>query len=724
MSWKDAITAYGKEHDREIHDSDMGMGIEFEDGCDAFWILPGEIFSTFACKGGVDPNPEEAIAAYEAIDAGRKSALHILRHHLAAQGWGSDRERSGQWEVASSGCSTEIIVGEALTHAIRDQDVFQAVEVLFKGTFGIKKPTEAQCKRYLKMEHAPENERSCEEVEVQDEDEELGDESSRQSVPQALAWMGLCALLDDEERAENADEEALLAAAKPKGPIAEALLHMGKRLPNTEAFCDLMTPGELSLDYSDEHDIMSIKVKSKTLGKRVSELGSEAAGDELAEEFLAMDLARKQFLGCIHHVASGRGWSHEIENSLNPETDTMLHVGNRMREIGVVIGKELTAKLREGSTAEALNDLIEDKAFAGECVKALESEAWKSAPRAPESKLKAPPRAYDDEPPKLLELTAERIREMDQFADKHLKNYYKDPQLLWKYTEDEFYAQGTDAWADQTYWLEMAVKQAADKWPHPIGILVMLDAGHPDAEKQVARLFSREQDPDCSEEIAEIAWRCRHLHPEAAREYLLVDWEQVPNAEMRAKYGDPLAIRKLRYNSCDLDDDEDCMYHLPYIPEKVQKRVHDYLRDWARTGEDWNSPDMDYMRAVQRMGWVDVIDLFEENDAFLRALLTVERRTQGFDEPGALMSDDFFLVWSRLSPSPFLARLVLTVANTDLVGLAREAAMRANDINPAVTPQDNALAFNTYDSWWKDLQPILAIAWRRCVAAGSCEPIS
>ena len=73
-------------------------------------------------------------------------------------------------------------------------------------------------------------------------------------------------------------------------------------------------------------------------------------------------------------------------------------------------------------------------------------------------------------------------------------------------------------------------------------------------------------------------------------------------------------------------------------------------------------------------------------------LLTIDRRRDGFDEPGALLAGGLLLKWSWLDPSPFLARLVTAMLGTSA---------------------------GIYRRWRADLELPLAVAWRRCRAAGA-----
>lgn len=117
------------------------------------------------------------------------------------------------------------------------------------------------------------------------------------------------------------------------------------------------------------------------------------------------------------------------------------------------------------------------------------------------------------------------------------------------------------------------------------------------------------------------------------------------------------------------------------------------------------------------MGWRDVADALPENPYMLAGLLMRERRPDQFDEPGLLLAKDFLLVWSRLSPSTFLARLLATARGTDLFGLAERAA-RASAVGRPDVAKNVDSSLDIYRQWELELRPGLAIGWTRCRRAG------
>ena len=153
------------------------------------------------------------------------------------------------------------------------------------------------------------------------------------------------------------------------------------------------------------------------------------------------------------------------------------------------------------------------------------------------------------------------------------------------------------------------------------------------------------------------------------------------------------------------------------LPAGQQHRVHQAILAWARASHRWAPPDDQPLRTARAMGWEDVADTLPENPCLLPTLLTIDRRPDQFDEPGMLSGAGFVLAWSRLSPSPFLARLVATAYESDLVEMAKEASRRSVVRKPE-TAKNLESAFTVVVAWHKELQTALAIAWKRCRSAG------
>lgn len=98
MSWRERFAAYAYALERKLPavSTAEGMGVEFTDGCDAFWVLPGEVTSSLPVLAA-EPEVTALIGEFERIDRLRASVLHVIRHDPAERRFYVDRRRSGEW---------------------------------------------------------------------------------------------------------------------------------------------------------------------------------------------------------------------------------------------------------------------------------------------------------------------------------------------------------------------------------------------------------------------------------------------------------------------------------------------------------------------------------------------------------------------------------------------------------------------------------------------------
>jgi hypothetical protein len=77
-----------------------GVGIEFTDGCDAFWVLPGEVTSSRPLRAR-EPDVTALIGEFECVDRLRTSVLLAIRHDLAERKFYIDPRPSGDWGITT-----------------------------------------------------------------------------------------------------------------------------------------------------------------------------------------------------------------------------------------------------------------------------------------------------------------------------------------------------------------------------------------------------------------------------------------------------------------------------------------------------------------------------------------------------------------------------------------------------------------------------------------------
>lgn len=693
MSWRDEILAYGRSLGREVHESPLGVGIDFEDGCDAFWILPGEVFSTVEVPPEGPADVPFLLATYEKINHIRDRALHVIRHYLASRGYQIDRPRSGEWPIERDGTLTVLTVDGGLTTLARDtNDIHESVRACLKCSL-IKPPSPKRIDRYLNTKGPPLNERPI----TEDDDEPPS------TIAQVLSLMGLCKALDDPQNLTSA--QSLRAAAAPTGPMGRMLVRLSERLPEADASVDLASPGVLSLRFADDWASFDIKTRSKTMVRRVRDQGPDSVADQLAEEFLALNAARSAVIRAIRQVASQRGWKQENE-----------HFGATRREVTIEPWEQLTRLLREYEPSEALRRMLPDNPdFAEACVASLSALLPHDQIVVPEVRLM--PRDVPDAPP-LVVLDHATIAGMDDFARQMIASYMDNPQTLQAYRSPA-YDTTIDTWATMADWVRLAERTLQDEWVPPVALLVLLDAGDPRGDEAARRYLAQHEQCDVGIHDIELVWRYRHELPDIAREWFAPQpCYGVPAEFARAALGDPVAQRHIRPEPNWTDDDRDwTAATAKLLPPERQEQLHRALLHWARTEHRWAGPRDEKLRCALELGWLDVAEAMQENPFMLAGLLTQARRSDQFDEPGMLTARDFVLVWSRYAPNEFLARILATAHQTNLTGLAEQAARNAAVGKPDLEGALD-LTFRVYESWAKALQPALAIAWTRCRNAG------
>lgn len=189
--------------------------------------------------------------------------------------------------------------------------------------------------------------------------------------------------------------------------------------------------------------------------------------------------------------------------------------------------------------------------------------------------------------------------------------------------------------------------------------------------------------------------------------------EDIPFYGKRVELGNPVALRKAMLIAGREPDDKIDPADAAQLDLERQEKVHRELLVWARNDHHWSPPDGGKLALAARMGWRDVGEALSENPYLLDGLLCIDTRGDQFDEPGLLMAQSFLLAWSRLAPTRLLVRLLATACATDLVGPAEQAARRSAVGRPEIAAQIDA-TIGIYQSWSKELQPAIAIAWTRC----------
>src|SRR3954453_12107386 len=134
MNWRERLTAHALEREAPAIKIPGGVGIEFSDGCDVFWMLPGEVTSSLPVVGD-EPDATALIREFARIDRLRTSVLRVIRHDLAERSFHVDRRRGGEWGVMTGCVSSSISLGPMLTaRCLGERDLARLVAPCYENT--------------------------------------------------------------------------------------------------------------------------------------------------------------------------------------------------------------------------------------------------------------------------------------------------------------------------------------------------------------------------------------------------------------------------------------------------------------------------------------------------------------------------------------------------------------------------------------------------------------
>jgi hypothetical protein len=712
MDWHEEVAQFASAKRLLLVTASSGVGIEFSDGCDVFWILPGETTSTLPVLAEGPNNLAVLLAEFDRIDHLRERALHVIRHYLASLKMYVNRRRSGEWGVMGpEGASSEICVGAMVTaKATQGLDVYQLVAACFEGSFIRHPPSPRRIDRYLAVEGPPAEERPF--------PEEAPTIDVKWNLHSAVTTSGLLRALDTLADAEVLPSpEQLVEAAVPKSLLGKTLLHVAQRLPQPEASWDCSDSG-FQIDFDDKLDSYRILPKSKAFVQQVRSLGPQATGDQVADEYLKINSARKVVLAAVKRAAAAHHWNmQQILRSFLANMPTRWYIGATRREITIYVGEQLTDALRSLPPDQAIRQLLTGHPdFAEECIRSLD-DAGEPAD-LPQKELSPNPPM---EQPPLCELDAATIAELDAFADRAVANYFQEERVIWDYGDREIFDPLADTWASMSDWVQVAERHLDGEWPNANAIIILLDARDSRGVELARRYLARaEPHHEVSQAEIELAWRFRHELSDMARRWFLPQpFDQVPFPEVRARLGDPVAQRFLATNEgFDVLDESTWTDRMnPAIvvadlPETVREQVHQRLLDWARNSWRWAPPEEWALRGALWLGLPDVADALDEN-LFLRSgLLCRGSRPEMFDEPGILLSSKLLYLWSKLKPTNLLAQIVASVHYGDMLELAEKVNRDVAARNPRAA-KSVPMALQVLQKWNQDLQTPLAIAWKR-----------
>ena len=359
-----------------------GLGIEFSDGCDVWWVLPGDPLSSVVMLAKSDKDVESIVGGFERLNVMRSQAILAVRHHLARRRFRVLRVRNGQWPIQTEtgGVSSGVSVGASLTAAlVMSGNVVEAVRGVFTSSIA-GQPSTRRVERDLSTMGDPADELVWPANE--------GDAGVSFSPLSVLGLIGVCKAIDfcaraaDDGRMPTAEE--LVEAAQPKGRIGQAPVRFAAAPPDASASYEIAGK-TFDVEFDDRLDCFRISPRSRELAGLVGRHGPEAAGDRLLADFRRLTADRARVVTALRLGLPALGYRVQDEGK-------KLHFGRKTREATVDVGKALTEALRSGSVTEAVRRALPTHPkLAEDVIAALPSEAPATVPN-PVKDVLAPPR--------------------------------------------------------------------------------------------------------------------------------------------------------------------------------------------------------------------------------------------------------------------------------------------------------------------------------------------
>ncbi len=681
---------------RIIDAGTAGIGVEFRDGNDVWWLLPEDPLSSMPVPSCGVADPRAILDEYSRLDSLRSRAIHAIRHQLTDQGVRTTRDRSGRWPIQQGIVSSQLSVGASLTARFAgSDDLVAAVRDVFAHSI-VRKPSPRRIQRYLAREGDPRDE-----LPWLDDPPTLTSDHNPMAI---LAMMGLCKAIrlcgETADESHPARPEELAEAVQPRGRIGRALARFAAALPDAQAALEL-GDGAMAIDFDDGLDSYRIHPRSRDLVARIRRDGPERAGDELIAEFRRLNADRARVITALRTALPRLGFNVQDERA-------RLHFGRSVRESTLDLGKPLTEALRQGTAREAVRTLLfANPDLAEEVADAVPPERPDRLPE-PTTAVLRPPAPPPVPIPPIAELDLDRL---DQIARSILDRYREEREVLGAFFDPVLYDSAADTWATSDDWLRAANRFRGEPFTNPDAELIRLELGvTDDLHGWLAVLGGVGYHGENSEAEIISVYRYRHENPDIAREWFAPGpFEDCPEAETRSIVGDWIAAR---YLATSIDPEDDVGRPLSrFTPSALEVffeagQIERWRNQAVRAIDeawDWLHFDQGLLRAAAVHRWTEVGEALQRNPYLVHALLNNDRMV-------IYCAGRLFLAWSRLTPSIEIARLAGTLLGLDLRGRATPLAMAAAGTLAERRPE---LVSQIAERWLTELQRGLAIAWTR-----------
>ncbi|MCR9197642.1 MAG: hypothetical protein NXI04_03265 [Planctomycetaceae bacterium] len=705
MNWRARILEYAESNACKPIVDVAGIGLEYEDGCDVFWILPREPGSTVPIASDDEVNPVDLTSIFERVNKYRSKAIHLIRYYCADKGYHLIESFDGDWGYSSKYVDASFDVGEALTAIVLEHGSFiEAFHAWCEAQWLKDPPNKKTIARWLKEPPPPNPPEPIDD----DDDEETG-------IVGAAAWLSLCSGLKELSTLSDEELKARLTAGRQSTAteLTDFFKQLGELLPNAKASVDLCRDDRLLLDFSDELDDYSLRINS-AFEKRLKTEGADTVARQVADEYLRLDSLRARAVNAIWFTAANTGQKVERLNYCFFGGSEAYFIGSVTRDITFDAGRRLTMRLKNLASDDVFDKTFEEHPdFAAKCKTAFATASSKLDGALQFASLL--PLEMPDPPP-LVELTTSVIERTDKLATEAIEHLFRTPNVMYRYGEPNFIGK-SDHWLDSSRWTELARKHIDDRQWTAVAATILLDHGDQHAESVARSLVASSTEPhhESSDDLIELIWKYRHEFPEIARAWFGPNAYRSCYYDRLVKLGDPVSIRQVEAENRSLqevEEDELTPDQLRQMPTDFTDQIRQQLKEWARETHQFSPIDQRKIQLAVDMGWLDVFTDLETNPWLPAIWLRSNERGDQFDEPGLLMSTEAVLAWSRVRPTEFLARLVATAFDLDLVSLAVEASERSALKNSS--ERDTlGICQSVYQQWNASLQASLGIAWLR-----------
>lgn len=454
------------------------VAVDFEDGCDSLF---------FRLTGTTDSPALLAVAAareFEQVNHARRQVILAVRHLAAETGIALEMSSSGVWPTQWGAATSTLQVGPNLTRLAMQ---FSHVDLLLRLLENQWLPRIDSTRAAILIEHKapPANEAKW----------KREDEAESFFGPGILSID--CSVVDDPEFQPTSSEELVAQLAPHRNSPGQLVLNkVVERVGRNRFSFDLLGKGKADISFSDKLDDFQIIPQGKRMGRLVETLGVPGAVDKLVQEFQALDKARSTALALVQRAMAEHGFVLDEDG---------WYFGKTHREFQFPSGRSLTLKVRNKPPHQIIHDWLKQHRPFEPIPDSSHLAQQSSEEHVLAERKTLPLRPLANESKRLPDLGAFDIARIDQCADATISEFKRTVETLpvygrvfdqhhplWFWTQPLWYSRGTDNWADENWWLELASKHW-ELGQVQIAALVMMVNGRQEPRAEILRVLNEHE---------------------------------------------------------------------------------------------------------------------------------------------------------------------------------------------------------------------------------------